>query len=384
MKPLNKDKYDALYRQMARRMENGANQRNQLLKVITDTVIQDRLVGPHQMTFVPSEACTNLVGLTYRGSEDGVVKIHKHALSQLCNKVSFPLTYLRTLRNYYSALEHEWPADLLAHNLNTLYEKVPFKDKDGRPRFLHRIVNGELRGFLSRKYNRHMASEPLLAAHLAACEEMGAVPLEAVATAVKYSLKCVVPQIFMPVDNYPVAIGVEWSNSDFGAGRLQVALVVYMPNQGRSWILDNAISRVHIGSVLEDSDLEISDETAQKEVAAQRSAVRDAVVTYLKPETGNRVLAALADASEEGVSWANLRTQLNRFLSRGEVDSVKAMLDDRIEDLPPVKKTATGTQPTTLWIMAALGKLAERADDPDRMLELQRAAGSFLKVKLEE
>ncbi len=379
MQPLSKEQHASLYRRLENQFADGRAHRDKLIHLITSTVIRDRLISPKGMTFVSQEAHKGYVGLQYSDEPD-IITIHKHALRQLCQKVGLPATYVATLRTLYSALGNEWPADLLAYNLNELFHRIDFSTaKDPQPRFLHRIVGTNMRGFLSRKYNRHMASAPLLESYLQSCDEVGAIPVEAVSTDVKYSLKCVMPEVFMPVENYPVALGVDWSNSDFGAGRLQVSLVVWLPHTNRSWILDNAVSRVHIGSVLEDSDLEISDETARKEVAAQRSAVRDAVTSYLSAQSGQRVLNAISEASQEGIAWSALRPHLNRYLTRKEVDSVKSMLDDRPEDLPPL----VNNHASALWAMTALGKIAERQDDPDRKLDLQRAAGSFLKVKLD-
>jgi hypothetical protein len=304
--------------------------------------------------------------------------IHRHALGQLAAKVNVPMTYVNHLQNESPA---NWKTELLGEILTTSYHKTEFKDRSGPPRFLHRIVGTELRGFLSRRFNRHLASAPLLRAFLSATREVDAFPFDATTTDVKLALKCYLPYVFEPVKGEFVCLGVEWTNSDFGSGRMQVALTMWMPRGDRFTVLDDALSRVHIGSIIEDSDIELSEETSQKEAEAQSMAVRDTVRTQLTTESVEKVLKAVELAHTEAVPWHRIRGNLARYLGKKEVDDLHKALKAEVLDLPALPKVDGETMATRWWASSALAWLANKEEDPEKKLELQKASGSFLEVK---
>lgn len=369
---INKEEAKELYKLIDERLSHGQAIRDTLVHKVANTVIRDRLVPPKKMIFGDDN---NGLCIIY----DGEIKshrIHRHALNQLCQKVNFPITYLNTLTKD----SERWKLDLLKHNLNELFWKTEFPDRSGTPRFLHRIVGSELRGFLSRRFNRQIASLPLLVSFVDACSRSGAVPIDAVATDVKSSLKCMLPVAFEPIPGEVVSFGVEWSNSDFGAGRLQVSFCLWTPRTNRFSVLDTSISRVHIGSVLEDSDIEMSEDTANKEAEAQCSAVQDAVKTMLDEEAINKVLGVIKRAHEEQIPWRQLRVHFQRLLNKQEYTLIESVFENDIIELPTVSFDATdGTRiPNKWWAAQALSWLASKQDDLERKLELEHASGNFL------
>lgn len=369
-------KYGRIFHKLKERLELGEREQQLLINAVSALVIRDKLVPPTGMLFSRIEH-SNLVGISYDHS-DKVHKIHRHALGQLAAKVGFPVTYVNVLQR---ASDNDWRTDLLAYNLNTLFHNETFKDRAGNPRFLHRIVGDELRGFLSRRFNRHIASAPLLRSYLAACQHVGAVPCESTASDIRLALKCMLPSVFEVTPGQFVCVGVEWANSDFGAGRMQVALSVWIPQGDRFTVLDHVLSRVHIGSVIEDSDIELSDETAQKESEAQSSAIRDAVIGQLAPDSVDRLLNGIRMAHEEEIPWDKLKGQLARYAARADIDNLQQLLDDKSVDLPPISRDGAEIIPTKWWACNALAYLANRTNDPEKKLELQHAAGSFIEVK---
>lgn len=365
-----------LYHKVKSRLELGEQEQQRLISLVSSMVIRDKLVSPTAMHFHATEG-SNHIALSYSKDEKKYT-IHRHALQQLAMKVNLPIVYVKILNR---ASSDNWRADLLAQNLNTLFHKEEFKDRAGSPRFLHRIVGDELRGFLSRRFNRHIASAPLLRAFLESCAASGACPVDAVTSDVKLALKCMLPHVYEPVKGQFVCVGVEWANSDFGAGRMQVALSLWMPQGDRFSVLDQVLSRVHIGSVIEDSDIELSDETAKKEAEAQASAINDAVSRQLAPDSVDRLIEAIQKAHQEEISWDKLKTHLSRFIAKGEVESLQKMLEEDSVDLPPVHRVGAEVTPTKWWAVSALSFLANRTEDPEKKFDLQHAAGSFLEVK---
>lgn len=377
---LDPKKHDRVYARLHSRIALGEREQQALIDRVAKTVIRDKLVPPHAVKF---DVAQGNVTLRYP-NDPQLFTIHRHALNQLAAKVGLPMTYVSMLHDGRIAgvqPGNSWPRDLLAYNLQELYAKTPFRDRSGTPKFLHRIVGTELRGFLSRRFNRHLASAPLLRSFLDTCELVGAKPAEAVATDVRLSMRCFLPYVFEPIRDEFVVLGVEWANSDFGAGRLAVSVCLWLATTDRTAVLDKSISRVHIGSVIEDVDVEMSDETYLKEAETQSMAIADTVRKQLSTDNVERLLEAIAAARQEAIPWHKLRGQLGRFLNKKELESLKQCLEDEIIDLPPVGHDAEGRPvANAYWAMAALAKLANKTDDTDRKLELQHAAGSFINI----
>ena len=364
-----------LYDRVKARLNLGHEAQMHLLNQVASMVIRDKLVPPSLLKFSEGTGANEGKLVLQYGYEPDVVTIHKHALGQLAAKVNIPMTYVHHLE------QTGWRLDLLAHNLTTSFKHTDFSDRSkSPPRFLHRLVGNELRGFLSRRFNRHLASMPMLQAFVDATASVGAFPMEATTTAVKLALKCYLPYIFEPIPGQPVCLGVEWSNSDFGAGRMKVAITLWMPIVGSFTVLDHTLSKVHIGSVIEEADIELSDETARKEVDAQASGIRDAVRMQLGYESIDKILKAIEVAHADAIPWHRLRGNLSRYLGKKEIDWLHSMLDAEIIDLPPVPRVNGEIHATKWWASSALSFLANKTEDADRRLELQQAAGTFIEV----
>lgn len=357
------------------RFRIGRREQDRLVEQVANLHIRDKLVPPTKMSI--RTAPDGKPKLFYEGSEEGL-GIHPHAMGQMCSVSGMPKTYASRLMG-----GSEWERELFDHNMNTLFHKGKYLDRSrASTRFLHRIVGTELRGFLSRNFNRHLASLPLLRGFVMACDKVGALPIEATTSSVRFSLKCYLPHIFEPVDGEFVAVGVTWSNSDFGAGRLKVAMTTMRISGGTAAVLSDVLSRVHIGSVIQDSDLEMSDVTAAKEVEAQVSAIHDTVSQQLSAEPVNRLVEAIAVAHEEQLPWSRLRTELGRLLQKTEMADVKKMLEtgfDDILDLPPPGRTKSGEAIATRWWASnVVSWMATNQQNPDRKGELQQLAGDLL------
>jgi hypothetical protein len=371
-------------RSVAARVETGRKAEHDLIEIVKKTVIVDKLVPPSApaMRFcIGVRSQNNELLLEYsNGYEHQPVSIHPHAFGQLCEKVKLPMTYANML---HGKEKESWQVNLLCDNLNTLFYNTPFKSTQGQsPRFLHRIVNDQLRGFLSRRFNRYLASAPLLSAFVDVCRAQGAQPIDADSSAVRSYLKCILPTVYEPFPGEFICIGSEWSNSDFGKGKLTVCQTVWRVASGSSSVLDESVSRVHLGSIIQDSDLEISDETARKEVAAQQSAIADSVTQGFSTKTVDRLIQAMRVAHEENIPWNLLKANLSRLLSKVELEWMESILQTSkmgIIDLPPITFGQDNTpQPNSYWASAVVALLATETDDNDRKAELQRASGDLL------
>jgi hypothetical protein len=374
------DRTEIAKQRLQAEIHKGLPQQQELIRKVDAMVIRDRLVPPGSVTFHANEDTLTLHA-RYQAGED--VSVHKHALEQLARKVDFPLTYSTRLTT-----SDLWRRDLLAYNLNELYGNQTFVDRKGNPaKFLHRLVGTELRGFLSRSYNRHVASAPLLRSFLGACKEVGAEPVSAFASEVKMGLTCFINEIFEPLPGEYVAVGTSWTNSDFGRGKGRVCLTMMRIMSGTTQILEESWSRVHLGSLIEETDLEISEETARKEAEAYMAIIREAVLKQLEPEPIDKLMEAIQIAAAKDIPWAQLRGQLARFLYKEEISSVEAVLragKESIIDLPPISFGSASGEflPNGWWASNAVGWIANKIDDPERRHEVQQLAGELLGVKV--
>lgn len=338
-----------------------------IVEKVSNVVIKDRLAPAAKMKFGYDKALT----LTY-GDEEESYSIHHHALGQMAAKAGIPMAYVNQLNG-----GKDWMVELLAHNLNELFHKPDFKDKSGiSTKFLHRIVGKELRGFLSRKYNRHLASSHMLQAFVGAYKRCGAGATDSVATPVQFGLRAFLPVVFEPVPKVFVAFGVRWSNSDFGAGKMSVTSVMKMIGRKSDIILSDAVSKVHLGSVIQESDLEMSKETMAAEAKTVAMAINDAVTAQLSEQTIDRLLSLVAKAEEETIPWYKLRNLVSKFLYKDELASVEAIMkgEEEVEDLDPVE------EPTRLWASSVVSLIASRINDPTRKQEIEQEAGNLLGV----
>lgn len=220
----------------------------------------------------------------------------------------------------------------------------------------------------------------MLRAFIEAYEKAGAKPVESTATDVRASLKSYLPHVFEAYPGQFICVGVEWSNSDFGAGKLAVSQTIWDPVRQTRAVLDEPVSRVHLGSIIEDSDIEMSEETMAKEVDTQASAIHDAVSQQLGEEQIERLLRAIKVAHEEEIPLGRLRSMWRNILMKKELESLEQLLSKaEVEDLPPPGKNINGEPiPTKWWAASVLSHIADRTDDEDRKGDLQREAGKLL------
>lgn len=365
---------------LERRIKLGKEGTRKVIEVIEHMQIVDRpcFTNKESMRFLCIGE-SERIAITYPNRGDSrAYSVHPHALHQLCERTvpKVPIHYARSL-----AANEGWERLLLCHSLNKLFDNGPFVKKNVPVKYLHRIVGNELRGFLSIRFNRYLSSRPMLAAFLNACSFMQAAPVDANWTDVHFNLKCYLPLVFEPIPGEFIALGCSWSNSDFGAGRMSVTLSCLRIQRGHHLVLDKALSKVHVGSVIQADgfeDLMISEETMLKEVEAQASAINDTVCNLLGEESIQTALEAIRAAAAEDISWAKLRAGIKTLLRKNELEKLEEMLKQPLEDLPPVGQDVNGNPlPSKWWAASALGMLSEGMPS-DRRLEVQAHAGALL------
>ena len=355
----------------------GQSRQKSIVEEVSKMHIKDALVFPREMNFSHERG----LKVTIRDRE---FTIHQHALGQLAGVLEYPKTYLNKLQKGVAGISAHKCRMKLSEDLNWHASNAALKDRKKQDaRYLVRYVDNEIRGYLSRSFKRHLASAPLMRAFLKSCEQAGLVPVDGHASPVRVNLQCVLPYVFEPYDGEFVSVGVAWSNSDFGGGRMKVSMFMKRVNGNASAVLSDAISEVHIGPVIEESDIAMSDETVRAELKAQSQAIDDAVAGQMTPEKVQKLLDVIQAAQEEKVPWYRLRNELGGMLQRKEMDHIKELLagkrEEGFEELPPVEFDDDGDPiATRWWSSTVIGQLAEAEQSAERKKELQEFAGQLL------
>jgi hypothetical protein len=288
--------------------------------------------------------------------------LHDHAVGQLMGRgaINIPSRFGRDL-----AQGPLWQRELLAHNLNEVYQRA-----DGR--VLVRAVHNRAKGVMSDRY-AIMDTRPLLAAFAEETTKLGAVPIMTHRADVRNAVKVMLPQVFAPMGFERLGIGLMFRNSDYGAGALDIRVFVM-----RLWCtnfatMESELRRVHLGSQMVEG-IALSHETHSKVRDALTSAIRDIVAQTLTPEAVesmmNRIKAANAKELGGTESIVNLLKGHFGAKKAREIVQVYSGAEAPIEALPP-----GGTQ---YRLAQAVGWWAQQQQDVEDRVEAELVAGKLL------
>lgn len=295
--------------------------------------------------------------------------LHKHALNQAAGRAGVPETFVNRM------LEKPYGAELICENLNTIFSK------EEPSRFLVRSVDGQVRGVLSDTYRR-MDSRPILDAFATTCKELGAVPVEGVGGDLRFSIKALLPQVYVAGgkkrgSEEVFCFGASLSNSDFGCGALSLQFFLWRIWCSNTATREDSLRRVHLGKRLGE-EIIYSDETYQADTKTMVLAVRDHVKGVLAPPKIEEALEMINTALEttiEPKAFFERGGELERLkLNKSEIEKAReAFNNGGVEMLPRGNNVARVSQ--------ALAWIAQEADSAERRLELERMAGQLMERK---
>ncbi len=323
----------------------------------------DRVVPGKRLKFLASvNGVDVMVG-------DDQETIHDNALTQFAGRVKLPMTYVRQLEEQFVGVNGagDWARELLAHNLNTLYQD----GRGAKGRYLLRSVNAETRACLSDHYRR-LDCRPLLQAfYEAAIVNAGGLPTRGYSLPTKTAIRVVLPTVFEPIPNEPMLYGLEWHNSDYGHGTHSMRAFVHRPWCTNEATCDDVLRQIHLGKRLED-DYSYSEKTYMLDQATSVAALSDVVKGLLQPAAVDKTMGMIAKAHDAKVSAGELGAWMKANLTKGEAERVtEAFNSPDIENLPPGN---------TMWRLSnAISFVATQTDNKYRALELERLAGKAMK-----
>lgn len=359
---------------MEKKIADGRASAMRLLEHVHSSVPVDAVAKGAAFSFAASG--DERGGITLQLGQGAPMGIHRHARAQIASKAGIPGNYLTDL----VTAPEGWKRDLAAEILTKHFQQPTRSAGDdvSKARMLVRAVGGdanrEVRAVLSDRYRR-LDSRPLVDAFAAECHGLGAVPVEGTVTDTRIALKAFLPMVFEPVAHEVMCLGVEWSNSDFGAGKHALRAFVLRLWCTNNATMEDALSQVHLGQRLADG-IDFSRRTYELDTRTSVSALRDTVRSLLSPAKVSELMATIKAADEKQVEWRNVQTLLQKRLLKEELKAAKdAFESNDVINLPAEK---------SIWrVSNAISWIAGKVEDEDRKLDLQRFAGEIIHGKRE-
>lgn len=372
----------------------GVTRQTELLQVITSRMVTNRLPLPDSLRVRLTATKGQLLLVAESKDEPKQcfsAPLHRNALQQLCSNPPDIKVSMRDIRWF---LEGEVSRQMIVPFIfNTLFANEHFltgggaKRKGRIKRFLVRLVKEggsdkeEVRAFLSDKFGVTYDTKQLLRAFVESCGRIGAGPVAAYHDDLRTSLTCCLPYVFEPVDKSFIALGVNFTNSDFGRGALAISTVAFSLRSGTSAILEHEYSKRHIGTVLSCTELESSAEFKRAEINAQAQAVRDLVPRALSLEATQNTLELIQWAHEHRMQWYEVDKFLTSAaaLRKEERDRLRQLLaGPPMGELPSPSVDQDGDwQANAWWLANAIGWLGANELEEKRH-DLELAAGKLL------
>jgi hypothetical protein len=314
----------------------------------------DAIAPANRLEFAPLAAGS--MGVTLNGEP---TRLHRHALQQTASRLGIPFRYLADMANSTD----EWRQMFAAATLNE--HAVHSTD-----RYLVRSAGGQVRGVLSDAYRR-LDSRPMLEAFLAESERAGLVVADGIANDVRVSVKVIKPEVVELTPGDFGVLGLEWANSDYGAGKHVIGEFVVRLLCLNGMTGQSLFGAVHLGRRISDSAA-VSQRTVDLDTATMTSAIRDVVADYTKD--GGRAatqLKRIADAAGAQVKGDPLKGRLLTSLSSVEQRRARELFDGPEVVMLPAEPTRWRLSQTISW-------MANEEADGLRKLELERMAGEIL------
>ncbi len=328
---------------------------------VLEQVPEDRITtGRSLSTIVNQDGSIHLRGLA---DPVGFSTMHRNASRQLFERLGIPASYVAELAvKDERGKDHQWRRETL-EMLSTRHLE------HSTERFLMRSVGGQVRAVLSDRFRR-LDSRPLLDSFVQACNAVGAIPTEGIATDLRATVRAILPTIVEPVPGEHMVFGLAWTNSDFGAGLFGISGFALRLVCLNGMVGESAIKQVHLGSRLPD-DLSFSAETFRKDTDTMASATRDVVRSILGERAIRARVEAIQAAAAEEVDGGALLRRVSKILTKGETTAVKQAFEGQDTLMLPAGRTAWRFSNALSWV-------ANSVEDSERRIELQHAAGAIV------
>ena len=279
------------------------------------------------------------------------------AHDQIAARVDIP-------KKYYERMRNEAP-ELLANNVNTWFRKNPEKR-------MVRTLGGDVRAFLSNRYNR-IENEEIAEVAIPILYQIPDVKIvSAEVTDRRLYIQAVSPRLQGEVKKGDVVqAGVVISNSEVGAGAVSIARMNYRLVCLNGMIMPDKFRAYHTGRQIEDTESLWQDDTRKADDRAILLKVRDMV-------------KAAVDAAEFAKTIDRMRA-LTEGRMTGKPDEVIEVLCAKVgmsetEKGGVLRSLIEGGDLSAWGMINAITAQAHTSKDYDRAVELEAAGGQLLEL----
>lgn len=340
----------------------------------------------HVMATVPHDSLVRAQAIRFRaryhrvGEHDrarlvagveGEHGVHRHALGQMASRAGVPGAWLAKCTEPTAEV---WETDMAAEVLNRCFSNAPAKERN-----LVRAVRTaqgeyELRGFLSDRYRR-LDCRPLVDAFADQVQQSGGVAYSGHATDLVVAIKAVSPDLVQLSNGDWIAMGIEFSNSDFGAGALNLRTFILRLVCLNGATAEDTMRSVHLGARIADG-FRLSERTLRLDTETTVGALRDVVKGVMGGSNRAAMIERISAATAAEVNWTQLKRTLAKKVTKDELRKIEeAYTGPDVENLPPGN---------TLWrVSNAMSWVAHSLENAGRKLEFERMAGSALNGQIE-
>jgi hypothetical protein len=318
----------------------------------------------HVMNHQPADFIVRANALQFSGNggvrvalDTSEFGVHRFALGQIAEIASMPTKFIDSLN------ADEWGRNLIAHNLNEIFQHRNAK------RHLVRTVNGnEVRGFLSDQYRR-LDSRPLVEAFVAGVQKLGALPYKGYVGDTKIAIDAIVPDVY-EIAGEVLAFVMHFENSDFGNGAVSLRVGLVRILCDNLHIFEENLRQIHLGKRLDENIL-FSQRTYELDTKTTVSALSDIIHAQMNRDGIQKRMELVTAAANKAVDATQAQKMLKDALGIGRAQEViDAYKSADIENLPAGN---------SVWRMAnAISWIAGQEKDGEKKLELMKLAGRVM------
>ena len=289
--------------------------------------------------------------------------VHPFAFSKISSFYHLPGDYMRNL-----LAGSEEQRELAAFILNRHNDWEPEK------RRLIRVVNGQIRGFVSDRYKR-LNSLFLISSFLKGMRKFNAEFSGALLSDTRFYIEGIIPKVIW-VDtpnngNIGMIFGARLSNSDFGNGSLDVRAFGKQVICSNGMVGEKMLSRIHMGGQLPENLL-LSQKTYLQDSKTQASVIEDITNKVFDEETIQDTVEQIQLASAKELDFKSSVSWLSRKgLQQDELVELDSVLtrNDMMDGMEGLS--------TYFKVSQAIGTVG-RNKGGEREQELNEIAGEVL------
>lgn len=236
--------------------------------------------------------------------------ITPQAMGQLCNHAKLPKSFANFCHDHESPLVQ----NLVVENLETL---SAVSDKT----VMLRTVDGVHHGVVTDAFKR-MDTSLIAGTFVQEFRALNMLPVMCTLSNTQVYVRAIMPRVYGAEYNEALCFGLTLRSSDFGFGKVELDPFcerVFCSNRAQMSVrLGKGISKTHRGARLTDETFQLSERTQELQALAMASEFRDAIHSFLSPESISIYTDAIGRCFRESTSLGS------KWSVEAEIDKLRA------------------------------------------------------------